>query len=232
MVELTPRLKRVYDLLGEGEHVVDVGCDHAYLAVRLILDGRFKTAEACDVAEGPLSTARENIEAAGLSDRIKTTLSDGLLSVGVPEGSYSIAVCGMGGELIASIIADSAEKFKGAKRIVLQPMTKEEKLREYLWDNGYEIIIDGAAKEEGHVYTVISAIRTGTRCAHTVPELYLGKREEREASAVAVEKLERFHAKHAAIRHSLSLADRNSSFEDMLVLAAEKEILYMREKLR
>ena len=232
MTELTPRLKRVYDLLGEGGCFIDVGCDHALLPIKLIQSGRFARAVACDVAQGPLGSAKENIDGAGLTDNIKTVLSDGLEAVERPGEPYAVAVCGMGGEMIASIMARSAEKFRGARRVVLQPMTKEEKLREYLWDNGYEIIIDGTATETPHVYTVISAIYTGHRTAHTVPETYLGRREEREMSPAALAKLEKFHAKHRAIRHSLSLSGNDATFENVLVAAAETEILNMSEKLR
>ena len=230
-MELTPRLKKAYALLGEAECIVDIGTDHAYLPIKLVEDGRFHRAVAADIAPGPLEIARENVCAAGLSDRIETVISDGFESVAAPE-DYSVAVCGMGGEMIASVMAASKEKFSGARRVVLQPMTKEEKLREFLWDNGYEIIVDGAAEEDARTYTVISAIYTGHRTGHTVSELYLGLRDQREETPIMLKKLEKFHAKHTAIRHSVSLSGGDASFEDMLVRAAETEIIYLREKLK
>ena len=83
MTELTPRLKKVYDMLGEGDLIVDVGCDHAYLPIKLVADGKYRRAISSDIVPGPLAAARTNIEREGLSDRIETVLSDGLDAVEV-----------------------------------------------------------------------------------------------------------------------------------------------------
>ena len=41
--------------------VSDVGCDHAYLSLSLVLSGTADGAVASDVREGPLTIAKQNI---------------------------------------------------------------------------------------------------------------------------------------------------------------------------
>lgn len=49
---LTPRLETVACLVPQGACLADVGTDHAYLPVRLLLDGRVERAIAADLREG------------------------------------------------------------------------------------------------------------------------------------------------------------------------------------
>ena len=97
------RLLAVSRSVRNGVTLYDIGTDHAYLPIFLVNEGRTADAYACDVSEGPLSSAERNIASAGLSDRIKTVLSDGLSAVGIVY-PCDIVIAGMGGELVASII--------------------------------------------------------------------------------------------------------------------------------
>ncbi|MBR6874655.1 MAG: SAM-dependent methyltransferase, partial [Ruminococcus sp.] len=90
--------------LVRGSRAADVGTDHGYLPMYLVQNGICESALACDINEKPLASARENIEKAGLSDKIGVYLSDGLGSVPC-EGITDVIVAGMGGELIADIIS-------------------------------------------------------------------------------------------------------------------------------
>lgn len=231
-MELTPRLKTVYDMLSGGDVLVDVGCDHGYLPAAALIRGKYARAVASDINEGPLSSARQNIASLGLDDRCSFVLCDGLTGVAVPDGDYSVAVCGMGGDLIASILDASGEHKIRASSFVLQPMSKACRLRKYLFENGFGVSLERYVFEGERAYTVMKAAYTGADTEYAEPELYLGKREAREASASTLKKLERFHGKHRALRHSLSLSGHDSSFEDMLVRAAEEEIKYTREILK
>lgn len=53
-LELSPRLAAIAALVPQGARLADVGTDHAYLPVRLLLDGGIASAVATDVNEGPL----------------------------------------------------------------------------------------------------------------------------------------------------------------------------------
>ena len=103
----------------------------------MIKENMCKKALACDVAPMPLKSAEEHINREGLSDRIGTVLSDGLDNV-PPEGITDVVMAGMGGELIARLL-EKCPWVKNNVNLVLQPMTKWDVLRKWLYDNGFEV---------------------------------------------------------------------------------------------
>lgn len=169
-----------------GRRVADVGTDHAYLPIWLVGGGISSSAVASDLRKGPLERADKNIAEYGLSDRIKTTLADGLCGIECYQPE-DIFICGMGGELIAKIIDAApfvrtvpfvrtapfgqAEKI----RLILQPMTHAEILREYLEANGFQIVDEDIATEKGEkIYQIIVAEYSGEKYELSALELMLG----------------------------------------------------------
>ena len=141
--------------LVEGRKVCDIGTDHGYLPCYLVSNGKCDSALACDIGEKPLSQAREHIKAQGLEDRIKTVLSDGLDSVEL-EGVTDIVLAGMGGELIADILSRCERIKYGSVNIIMQPMTKSEFLRQWLYDNGFAVTDEQACISGRFAYSVMS----------------------------------------------------------------------------
>ena len=176
-LNLDARLSAVASMIRDGVTLYDIGSDHAYLPVSLLLDGKIPFAYICDVARGPLSKAEETVAAYGVGGKCRLCLSDGMKSVDViPPCDISIA--GMGGELIASIIDACPEVRDTDVRLVLQPMTKSEELRRYLSENGFEILYENTVFE-GKYYTVISCRYTGNKYEISPSELLIGKQDVR-----------------------------------------------------
>ncbi len=151
-----------------------MGCDHAYITTEALTLGKATFSVASDIRPGPLSKARDNIEAAGLSGKAKLLLADGLDGIGeyAPD---DIIISGMGGELIADII-DRAPFLQNEKiHLILQPMTSQDKLRAYLCSSGYRIDTEAVPAERTHLYQVISAYYTGRPFALTAAELAVGQ---------------------------------------------------------
>ncbi len=172
--ELTDkRLLACAAFVSGGGIVCDVGTDHAYLPCYLVKNGVCKRAVAADVNPSPLAAAKENIQRAGLEDKIDTVLSDGLDGIS-PKGITDVVIAGMGGELIADILG-RGKAFYGA-RFILQPMTKPERLRQWLWENGFEITCERACKEEIY-YTVMLVKYTGKNTEYTAAQSYIGALE-------------------------------------------------------
>ena len=191
-INLDARLSAVASLVRDGVTLYDIGSDHAYLPVSLLLEGKIPFAYICDVARGPLSKAEATVKAHGVSDKCLLCLSDGMKSVDViPPCDISIA--GMGGELIASIIDACPDVRHPDIRLVLQPMTKGDELRRYLSENGFDILYENTVFE-GKYYTVISCRYTGNNYELSLSELLLGRsgvRNENDAFyAMAKNKLE------------------------------------------
>lgn len=159
--ELTPRLLAAADFVRQDAVFADVGTDHAYLPIFLLESGRISRAVCSDINEGPLARARRNAEEHGLSDRMSFVLADGAEALAA-FGITDIAVCGMGGELIASIV-ERAEFLKSADvRLILQPMTRAAQLRRTLARLGFEVTAETCSQEPRHVYVTLCASYTGS----------------------------------------------------------------------
>ena len=172
---LTPRLAAVARLVPQGARLADVGTDHAYLPVRLLLDGRVERAIAADLREGPLSRARETARRWGVEERISFRLCDGLTGVGREEAD-TVAIAGMGGETIAAILAAAPWTREGT-RLLLQPMTSFPDLRRWLQQNGYQILREHIAREGRRLYTVLET--TGGEMPPLTPgELWAGRQSD------------------------------------------------------
>ena len=138
--------------LCKGEVLCDIGTDHGYLPCYMIEKGLCRKAYACDIAEGPLSSAVAHIKERCLSDKIETLLSNGLDSV--EKGDITdIVIAGMGGELIADIISRCG--WLDGVNLVLQPMTKPDILRKRLYDLGFCVTNELACVSGRFVYSVM-----------------------------------------------------------------------------
>lgn len=174
MLLLDPRLSAAASLVREGCAVCDVGTDHGYLAVSLLLDGVTDHVTACDINEKPLSAAAQTAQKYGVTERLVLRLSDGLLSV--PENeAEDIVICGMGGELIAKILSDCPYTKETARRLILQPMTQVTFLRRYLCKAGYSILRELPVTDKSHAYTVMHCAYTGERRECTDLFSHVGK---------------------------------------------------------
>lgn len=172
---LTPRLETVACLVPQGACLADVGTDHAYLPVRLLLDGRVERAIAADLREGPLARARETARRYGVEDQISFRLCDGLSAVSREEAD-TVAIAGMGGETIAAILSAAPWTREGTK-LLLQPMTSFPDLRGWLQQNGYCILRERIAREGKRLYTVLETVG-GQMEPLSAGELWAGRQSD------------------------------------------------------
>ena len=136
--KISKRLTLAASLAREGVRIADIGTDHAYLPIYLYLSGKVSGGVVSDINQGPVDRARANLRAYASENAFVAQRADGLSGV-LEHQVDDIFILGMGGELIARIIEDEP-KIKNEKyRLVLQPMTHAEILREYLFSAGFEI---------------------------------------------------------------------------------------------
>lgn len=182
-MKLPARLEYVFSLAEKSRLTVDVGTDHGKLAAALVLSGRAERAIASDVKEGPLSKAEELIAKLGLADKVGLRLADGLTGLD-DSGADQAVIAGMGGELIASIIAAAPWVKTAGIHLVLQPMTTAPELRRFLAEEGFRILRQGAALEDGKPYEVITARYDGVKRACAPEEAEIGGPFEGDGEAV------------------------------------------------
>ena len=170
--ELSPRLAAAASLVPEGARLADIGTDHAYLPVNLLLTGWVKSAVAADLREGPLSRARSTAREYGCEEKMSFRLCDGLSGIG-PGEADTVVIAGMGGETIASILSAAIWVKEKDLSVVLQPMSRQPQLRCWLWKNGYVIREEKLACEGKNLYTIIRA-SAGTAQPMTLAQEWAG----------------------------------------------------------
>lgn len=172
---LDERLGFAAELVPVGSVLLDVGTDHGYLPVRLLLDGKISHAGAADINVDPLQKALNTGEKYGVSDQMTFYLSDGLNSIRDLERYTAVSICGMGGELISRIIERADYLRENRIPLILQPMSSAEELSEYLADKGFAITDERIAFAAGKVYRVILAEYDGVVRSLTPVEHILGR---------------------------------------------------------
>ena len=157
---LNPRLTSAAEFVRQGARFADIGTDHAYLPIFLLSEGRISYAVCSDINEGPLASAVMNAKEAGLYEKMDFCLTNGAKDL-EKYNPCDIAVCGMGGDLIATIV-EAAPFLKNEDiNLILQPMTKQETLREKLYLMGYEIISESYSIDAGKHYVCMQVKYTG-----------------------------------------------------------------------
>jgi tRNA (adenine22-N1)-methyltransferase len=190
---LDSRLKAVLSLIPEGSILLDIGTDHCKLPAEGLLSGRLAAAYAADIKEGPLSAAKKQLNALGLTDRIPLYLSDGLKTI--PRETLqkvtTVAVAGMGGEVIEMILENAPIE---PPLWVLQPMSAVYELLDALAAKGYKILKGALAQDGDKFYRVYAVQKVGKKQAadyfgmHRGDPLYtpyLQKEEKRIMTALA-----------------------------------------------
>ena len=163
------RLDTILSLIPQFMSVVDVGADHAKVAIASVLHRNAERATATDIGEGPLARAKAAIRAEGLEEKIKTVLTDGL--TGVEKHSVAV-IAGMGGELILHIL-DTAEWTRDEDvTLILQPMTAGERLRAGLAAKGWRVVREEVAQEGEKLYPVL-LVRRGDETIETLDQHWL-----------------------------------------------------------
>lgn len=176
---MTPdaRLLTAVPFLRARARIVDVGTDHAYLPIYLVSEGLVSHALACDINRGPIESARANIRAAGLSERIETMQTDGLAGTEYFSPDH-ILIFGMGGELIARILSDAPWIRDERISLILQPMSRISLLRRWLLENGFSITGETLSFKEKYYQTIearFDPTRARGACAWSEEELLLGR---------------------------------------------------------
>lgn len=143
-------------MTGTYRRVADIGSDHAYLPVWLILQDKADFVVAGEIQAGPREAASRTVREAALEDCIAVRLGDGL-AVLQPGEVGTVVIAGMGGTAICGILTRSPEIVQRLSRIVCQPMTGAAGLRRWLQEHGWMIVAEELVWDEGRLYEVLAA---------------------------------------------------------------------------
>ena len=230
MVKLSNRLLAVASFVTNGNRLADVGTDHGYIPIYLLQEKRIPKAIAMDINAGPLERAKEHIAIYGLKDYIETRLSDGVEAL-IPGEVDTVLVAGMGGGLVMHILEEGKEVCRQAKELVLQPQSELERVRAYLWSNGYVILEENMILEDEKFYPMMRVAYENvvdTEHAENLLFCRYGKHLLEQKHSVLKEYLEREEKLYTGILGSLKQTavsektkERIAEVEDVLRLNRE-----------
>lgn len=172
---LSPRLRAISEITPHCKCFADIGTDHAYLPVYLCMCKKVEKAIASDIVKGPLLRAESTINKFDMNDKISVRLGPGVSTLSRNEADV-VAVCGMGGLIIANILKEGRDILCGTERILLQPMTAVTELREYLLADNWSIDDEYLIEDNGKLYNILSISPNGENVKYNKVELFLGKK--------------------------------------------------------
>ena len=141
-------------MVTDGNRLADIGTDHGYIPIYLCQTGKIPSALAMDIGKGPLQQAQTHIAEHGLSEQIKTRLSDGMSALQFGEAD-TILIAGMGGGLVMKILSEGAEKLTGKEELILQPQSEIALVREFLRVRNFQILNEDMILEDGKYYPMM-----------------------------------------------------------------------------
>ena len=190
---ISKRLELVASFVPQGAILLDVGSDHAYLPIELVEKGQIKGAIAGEVVEGPYQSAVKNVESHGLKEKIQVRLANGLAAFEEADQVSVIAIAGMGGRLIARILEEGLDKLANVERLILQPNNREDDLRIWLQENGFQIVAESILEEAGKFYEIL-VVEAG-QMRLSASDVRFGPFLSKEISPVFVQKWQKEAAK-------------------------------------
>ena len=190
---ISKRLELVASFVPQGAILLDVGSDHAYLPIELVERGRIKSAIAGEVVEGPYQSAVKNVEVHGLKEKIQVRLANGLAAFEEADQVSVITIAGMGGRLIARILEEGLYKLANVGRLILQPNNREDDLRIWLQENGFQIVAESILEEAGKFYEIL-VVEAG-QMKLSASDVRFGPFLSKEVSPVFVQKWQKEAAK-------------------------------------
>ena len=221
---ISKRLEMVASFVPQGAVLLDVGSDHAYLPIELVEKGHIERAIAGEVVVGPYQSAVKNVENNGLSDKIQVRLANGLAAFEESDQVSVFTIAGMGGRLIASILEEGFDKLPHVERLILQPNNREDDLRRWLQDHGFQIIAESILEEAGKFYEIL-VVEAG-KMNLSASDIRFGPFLSKELSPVFVQKWQREASK---LEFALSqIPEKNHEERQVLVdkIQAIKEVLH------
>ena len=155
-IPMSNRLLTVCGYVRKGDRVADIGCDHGYLGIYLLVNGIAAHTIESDVAQGPLDSAMRNARKFHTENAMTFCLSNGAKDI--PRDFDTLVCAGMGADTIISILTDSPWLADGRYRLILQCQSKRPELRRYLSDHGWRIARETLARDGKFIYTVMDVV--------------------------------------------------------------------------
>lgn len=135
--KLSKRLQTIIDFVPQANVVADIGCDHAYVSISLILNNKANHVLGIDNKLRPLRIAERNISKFEINEHI-TLLQNPYDKITQPLDGCIIA--GVGKESAVEMLDEFESTFQSSTWICIQANNKIIELRKHMFDRGYRLI--------------------------------------------------------------------------------------------
>jgi len=156
---------------------IDVGSDHGHLALYALLEDGFKRAVLTDIHKDPAKRSEETMRLYGCIDTSEVHCTDGLDGISLEMGDV-ICMAGLGGNNIIDIVGRAMggcdKEILKSVTWVLQPQKSSDKLREFLFENGFDIKDEVCVEDRGIYYVIIKTCYVGEKKTCTLAQKFFG----------------------------------------------------------
>ena len=195
------RLLAIASFIGKNDSVLDLGCDHGYLAIYLKKNNLCKNVIASDISSNALDIANNNIKKYQVD--IKTYLSDGLNNI--KDFYDTIVIAGMGTHSIIKILNDK----ELPPKIILASNNDYPLLRKFMNSIGYYLEKELVVLEKDKYYIVMLYIIKEKKLKKT--EILFGKNNN-------LEYYQYLYDKNLSILKRTSLAKKIQLYYENIIL--------------
>lgn len=152
------RINEIAKLIKRNSVVIDVGSDHAQLAISLLKDKKAKFVYNIEINEKPLENTINNLKEAKVIEQTKNILNDGLKGLDLKVFIHYCVISGMGGNNIIKILKSKPEKLC-IDQFILLPNNNEQALRKFLKENNYYVMFEKIVHENQFYYQLIQVCK-------------------------------------------------------------------------
>lgn len=160
MIEpLSVRLQTVYDTIDPNRaskgRVIDVGSDHGLLALNCLKRELTPFCICTDIHSAPAARTAECLSSYNLDGRFEVFCTDGLDGVDLKKDD-TVVMAGLGGNTAVDVMTRAmkltSEDTLREIDFVLQPQKSQDRVREFLYSNGFAILDETAAIDRDLFY--------------------------------------------------------------------------------
>ena len=151
------KLLAIAQFIDKQDKVLDMACDHAYLAIYLKKNHLCTNVYASDISESALNNARNNIKKAQVV--IKTYLSDGFENI-TDADINTVIISGVGTKTIESILTTIPPNIT---KFIISSNNNLPQLRTLMQEKGFYNIEETTIYEHDKYYSIIKFIKTNKK---------------------------------------------------------------------
>jgi tRNA (adenine22-N1)-methyltransferase len=168
------RIKSIVDqIIKPNSIVIDVGSDHAHLAINALLSHRASHVYNIEKHVSPLQHTINNLKKHHLTPFTSNILADGLKTTQIKHAIDYCVISGMGAHTIINIL-NNKNPLINISEFILIPHKQPDVLRAYLTQHGYLITYEQIVAENGVYYALIKVSTNNQNQNLTSAHLYFG----------------------------------------------------------